>query len=566
MNSVDSDSDLETGPDDPVLLEQLRSRYIPSHYPGSDLSKTLHNAQVFIEALDAQLGFYNNEINIVQQLRRRAYAKYKHQASLAAPIRSLPSEILREVFTLVCGPEAIPLCPSSAFQKFDSYYRRAEEPEIFPLFKGVTLAHVCYHWRTLVLYDCPELWNSVYFILSFNEEWKTRDIEAAYSILEWSGSSFLSVKIEVWSVGDFPDYPDISLIHDSSVHAIFQLLVAQQQRWKTLSLVVPDVLDFFALASHTVTSVATPGWPKVDRILRTNALLDFPNLTRLSLQGTDPPQVWRLWSQITDLSMELSPDGCAFFHETKLPKLQTLSLTLVDVYRPQIIIPTLPTLRSLSIKFSQSSQVYSFPLKAPMIVQLSLELPILHGCLEGRELPDFPCLRSFQILVTSSVAWVIVTKQFLEDLRYLLRGMDLLTSLDITFSDYWSVSLNWYSSDLLAWLLSGTVLSKDGHESIIAPRLISLTLSLPVHLIRVTNEVVVALETRWKLGHFCSLDLRHVKNVENRSPAFLSYMEDDVEEKLERLQMDGCGVLVNGEAYELLGSEDGFEAWAMKKS
>ncbi|KAH8822480.1 hypothetical protein DL96DRAFT_1621195 [Flagelloscypha sp. PMI_526] len=563
---------LDTKPDDLILLGQLRSQYIPSYQSGADFSEKLRTTQAFLEAVDAQLEFHKEEINILQEIRHRAYTDYKHYSALTAPIRSIPSEILREIFILACGTVSIPLCLSGASPQYDDIYNQVPQPAITPVLERTALAHVCHGWRSVVVQECHELWSDVQFSISLDERWNSRDVEFSQAVLAWSKPSLLSVEFTVEHLWAFPEQT-LVLIDDSSVKCIFQMLVTQQHRWKHLH-VPDDVLNLFHLDSKVLESLAVVRSSiGAGRMVAPN-LFELHSIRKLSLQGIDPPNE-KVLPHITDLVLGLSASTYSFLRDTQLPKLTSLSLSSIinDADISSFSAPNLPTLQYLNLRYLNWDRKRnpSLHLAAPSLVQLSLHFEMGNDCLARLGpswLPIFPCLLSFRF--TMKYCCEPSIEELLKAMGYILRDMEHLKFLDITFSHSWSVREDagedeWLSSNLLAWPLSSTPIDLGGKSRVLFPALESLKLSLPVHLIPVTKNVMSSLESRWAMGHFKWLSLMQAETQGiNFQKVSLSYMEDDFEERLERLQTCGLGVLLNGEVAQFLGSDEGFEAWAMK--
>ncbi|KAH8799490.1 hypothetical protein DL96DRAFT_1824223 [Flagelloscypha sp. PMI_526] len=566
------DSIFDTKPDDPILLGQLRSQYIPSYQSGTDFSEKLRTTQAFLEAVDAQLDFHKEEITILQEIRHRAYADYKHYSALTAPVRSIPFEILREIFIWACCTVSIPLCLSGAPPGYVDMYSQVPRSALTPVLERMTLAHVCHGWRSVVLQECHELWSDLQFSFSFDEQWYPRDVDFAQAVLAWSTPSLLSVEFKVEHLWGFPEQ-SLALIDNSSAEHIFQLLVTQQHRWKHLR-VPEDVLNLFHLDSKVLESL-TVFRSSIEAGKRiTPNLFDLHSLRKLSLEGIDPPKE-RILPHITDLGLELSATTYSFLRDTQLPKLTSLSLSSMidDAKISDFSVRNLPTLQCLNLRYHNWGRYRnpSLRLAAPTLIQLSLHFETGNDCLARLGpswLPIFPCLRSFRFTMKCCCEPSI--EEFLKAMGYILRDMEHLKFLDIAFLHSWSVREDagedeWLSSNLLAWLLFNPPIDLNDKPRVLFPALESLKLSLPVHLIPVTKNVMTGLESRWAMGHFKWLSLMQAETQRiNFQKVSLSYMEDDFEERLERLQTCGLGFLLNGEVAQFMGSDEGFEAWAMK--
>ncbi|KAH6911003.1 hypothetical protein BKA70DRAFT_50757 [Coprinopsis sp. MPI-PUGE-AT-0042] len=115
--------------------DQLGSNYVPSEDEAVAIQKLIESVEPQIVSLDA-------EIEAMKQ-RRAIYASFvaDHRA-LISPIRHMPSDILRSIFSY-CVPYAAP----------EKVMQASEAP--------LLLAQICSHWRDLAI-KTPILWSTIF--------------------------------------------------------------------------------------------------------------------------------------------------------------------------------------------------------------------------------------------------------------------------------------------------------------------------------------------------------------------------------------------------------------------
>ncbi|KAF7365034.1 F-box domain-containing protein [Mycena venus] len=333
-----------TVPGRPVFLEQAAGIIGSSR---TQIKPFLEKSKSKITHLESQIA------SLIQECgRERAVAIALR--SLLAPIRTLPVELLVEIFLLTIrnGPE---------------------DPKSLHFRDAFRLAHVCSTWRQ-VANGTPQLW--------------TGPIEVAASRANWSDDDIDGM--EAWLVRSAPLSLPISLIgfqENDDMPRIVDTLLEVSPRWRSclLSGSFPTSL-LTRLAEHALESLEeldvqyTVGL-KLDPSSNFSAT---PRLQRLKLNAI--PDIRMPWAQLTELTLA---NNYIFDRDISLltladcPHLRTASLTIFGWELPRAAVLTkainLVHLRILVLNFTSiaaGSTSHFFPffdcLSAPALKELRL--------------------------------------------------------------------------------------------------------------------------------------------------------------------------------------------------
>ncbi|KAK0237731.1 hypothetical protein EDD85DRAFT_555062 [Armillaria nabsnona] len=272
-------------------------------------------------------------------------------SSTLAPIRRLPSDILRSVF-------------GEIQRDLDGWWPSHYRPTIKFSHDTLTLGHVCASWRGIVV-SSPELWSHTKITFPSPTVNNPGRFPILKTILPLSGQ--LPLDVRFISEGDV-----------SSGEAIeaFSSLLRERHRWRNASLKTPlDLLGQLRTSSgklpclESLTLVA-PSPPRHSRAVPprdvSDAFIDAPNLRKVVLHKIIDRGSFAFPSQITHLAASFSAihnlhthslleelhleewhnDDLAFPHRITLPKVRRLSVSSLKMLRHLL----LPSLEDLSFQ------------------------------------------------------------------------------------------------------------------------------------------------------------------------------------------------------------------------
>ncbi|KAK0494557.1 hypothetical protein EDD18DRAFT_1355292 [Armillaria luteobubalina] len=330
-----------------------------------------------VALLEGQLPMYDTLIDQLQatlgelQVYRDTIQSISEEfSSTLAPIRRLPSKVLRSVFL------------RSVFQNIQSdidewWSRHCVGPSIQFLHDTMTLSHVCASWRDIVV-SSPELWSYIKVIFpTFRSSDRSLPLD---TILHLSGQ--LPLDIQYISGGD-----------SSSGGAIeaFSSLLRERHRWRSVSLQIPvDLLEQLRTSSGKLGYLESLALMTPLPLLlhkRTSSpenisdfFIDAPSLRRVILHEVIEGNSFSFPCQITHLAASFSTihnlhsyslleelhledgrnDDFAFPHRITLPKVRRLSVSSQEVLR-RLHLPSLEDLSfdSYSIGGHLSAHLYA---------------------------------------------------------------------------------------------------------------------------------------------------------------------------------------------------------------
>ncbi|PBK68772.1 hypothetical protein ARMSODRAFT_1004612 [Armillaria solidipes] len=308
-----------------------------------------------IALLEGQLPVYNTLIDrlhaAVEELetyRATIQRVLKEFSSTLAPIRRLPSDVLRSVFQETDGE-------SNLVRQWLCHRR----PTIKFMQNTLTLGQVCSSWRDIVI-SSPELWSHIKITFP-SLRVQNRTLQPLLKTI-LSLSRLLPLDIRFISEGD-----------TSSSEAIEALssLIRERHRWKSVSLELPrDLWEQLWASSGKFFTLMTPSPPMDSRTVPprvvSGVFIDAPTLRKVVLHQRMECGSFAFPSQITHLAASFSAihnlhshslleelhleerhdDGFAFPHRITLPKVRRLSVSSLKMLRHLC----LPSLEDLSFQ------------------------------------------------------------------------------------------------------------------------------------------------------------------------------------------------------------------------
>lgn len=190
------------------LKAHLRGNHHPSSSPAAHVPQHLKEAEAGLIRYDAEIKRQRSIIVSLQneqKLLRRQVEEYK---SLLSPIRKLPLEILRLVFTHVCGENVVGLGG-------------------YPIIPALVLGEVCAYWRTVSL-SAQELWSTIDVLVPSGEavgSEQTKAVSVLRKLLERSGHMPLTISITEGPV-----------TVPQPITKVLDLLLLHSYRWYSLEL------------------------------------------------------------------------------------------------------------------------------------------------------------------------------------------------------------------------------------------------------------------------------------------------------------------------------------------
>ncbi|KAK7023069.1 F-box domain-containing protein [Favolaschia claudopus] len=333
-------------------------------------------AQVLIEAAEANIARIESQIRDLEHLRDRERGIVTQLRMAIAPVNKLPAELLVEVFLLVCDNPP--------------YQDRIRQT--------LALSQACAYWRR-VAHSTPRLFR-----------------EAVYNTLQRTPSANYLDGTKQWLGRSSPFPISVHLnVSDDRVQAepLMDILATAAHRWKTADFRVSSLrtLSHISAASLSLLerlNLQSPGWSHhaevsafsaadklrsvhLDTCLTSRFLLPWSQLTHMSIKDSNPieclnalvqctnivgadfetnPWSWnsppdiplgkmttleRLTSLSLDFEVDCQSGSCApFFAHLALPALTSLTLCLMDSLWP-------------SAEFTQ------FQIRSPHLEQLRIE-------------------------------------------------------------------------------------------------------------------------------------------------------------------------------------------------
>ncbi|KAK0452605.1 hypothetical protein EV421DRAFT_2031170 [Armillaria borealis] len=314
-----------------------------------------------IALLEGQLLAYNTLIDrlctVVEELKGYRHAIQivsKRFSSILAPIRHLPSDVLRSVFRETQPRQS----RQSMLMNGWPIIKLMQDP--------LTLGQVCGFWRDIVI-SSPELWSHINITfpnlrLGADDPSPCNFQTVLKTILSLSGQVALDIQFR--SNGD-----------TSSGEAIeaFSLLLGERHRWKSASLKLPlDLLEQLRASSGKLPcleslTLMTPRLPRHSRTVPpgdvSDVFIDAPSLRKVKLHDfiglgsfAFPCQITHLATSFTavhdlhtlslleELHLEERHDGdIDFFPHITFPKVRRLSVSSPKLLR-HLCLPSLEDL------------------------------------------------------------------------------------------------------------------------------------------------------------------------------------------------------------------------------
>ncbi|KAF8901115.1 hypothetical protein CPB85DRAFT_1228026, partial [Mucidula mucida] len=131
-------------PRTPRVHHLLRSNYPLSEAELTDFHIVVEQSPRITQDIDQRIACVKEAINTLYTARKQAESHLADAKSLLHPIRSLPNEILHEIFTY-CVPS------------WETDFVPISVDSLNPRFAPWTLSRVCHNWRELVI-SSPLLW------------------------------------------------------------------------------------------------------------------------------------------------------------------------------------------------------------------------------------------------------------------------------------------------------------------------------------------------------------------------------------------------------------------------
>ncbi|KAF9029332.1 hypothetical protein BDZ89DRAFT_933125, partial [Hymenopellis radicata] len=120
----------------------LRGNHAPLDAELGDFRLILEKSPEILQDLDQKIAQVKETLDYLVTTRHQAEEHMNDAKSLLHPIRSLPTELMSEIFSH-CVPRGY----------VDEGCLDSLDPRLAPW----TLSHVCYRWRSLAL-SSPQLW------------------------------------------------------------------------------------------------------------------------------------------------------------------------------------------------------------------------------------------------------------------------------------------------------------------------------------------------------------------------------------------------------------------------
>ncbi|CAA7263646.1 unnamed protein product [Cyclocybe aegerita] len=276
------------------LTAMLHSSYVPSLQDRARVQESIDEVELAISAVDAERLRVHAALAELEGRRDQLEVTLATHQSIVAPIRSLPQEILREIFRFACAGRIVqwPFHPTETS---------------LPWFLG----RVCSYWRTTFL-SVQGLWANIDLIFNMKSPPKNMGKVLSFlgTVLERSGEELLTVSVTADGAG---------------VDRILVALLYHSRRWADLSLHVERLFEhyppLFSLAKNSLPNLrrlhlsTSPSHVENVAVI-TNTVLDAfqtaPKLREVAVSKIANPFrfVHLPWSQITHYTSKFN-----HFHE-----------------------------------------------------------------------------------------------------------------------------------------------------------------------------------------------------------------------------------------------------------
>lgn len=401
-------------------MSRLRSNQLPTDFERDQLNEVVFHSQKELVQYDTTIARLHEMIVSLENEKRNLDRQIHLTRSLMAPIRKLPTEILRQIFVEHGVTNSIRVTGS-----------------VIP---GLKIASICSHWRSIAV-DTTALWNSISIrIRKLRREWPAHHVSLVEKLLELSQTSRLHIIIDSEGIAIPPFLP---------------LLCAQADRWQSLSgkWLCNNILDALSGIQGHLHRLHT--FDMLCRFESSSSLLagGVPELHSLALCGMpfDTENTTIPWSQIIHLHIVYSRSTEILRILAESPDLRTLkighypirvdgsdvrkheqflhpSLVLLDIALEDtndamnmtklLNLLDLPNLRSLSIASTSKDQSWQ---------SKSVDQEIQSRSHWSKQLPSFLSRSSAITTFTLRSIWVSTN-----DLIALLQRMPALTTFSMS--------------------------------------------------------------------------------------------------------------------------------------
>ncbi|KAF9026148.1 hypothetical protein BDZ89DRAFT_1067817 [Hymenopellis radicata] len=299
-----------------VLLERLRATNFPP--TDEEISHVRHTilptVSDDISSIESKLASLRGVITSMEEERERLKNVQKRYSNLVSLHRTLPLEILSEIFLYTLPGDS----DSNAFDASGSIWQ---------------LSHVCQRWRNVAL-SLHSFWSTmdINFPQAAQHEGDVQRLEA---VIQRSRQGLLDV-----SLSDDPSDPQTS--NPSILKRILDIVLAESYRWRVLHLTDwgGDLNMLYASLHNRLPRLEAVGLYcpplELDEHSTVSVFKDCPRLTKLTLGGS-MPGVEFPWDQITELDLSyMGSDGDEEAHRAcmrligQCPSLETLSTPYWD--------------------------------------------------------------------------------------------------------------------------------------------------------------------------------------------------------------------------------------------
>lgn len=375
-----------------VPLENLdflfKSNLIPSEDHYNLIQDLLYEKEDEIDAIQDEIFHLEEQIEALRAKNRAAKRRARKYRGVLSPLRSLPPELLSEIFLRTPDPDEL----STAFIT------------VFPI--PLPLLHVCRKWRNVAL-TTPGLWN-IFTVRSYRplpEQWGIPR-ERVESWLTRSKTLPLQVNLHLYNI------PNTER-NQSAAMELLRQCSAHFHRWDDLTI------------ERLANNVALPPMPQGEAVLLKKVHLDFRSWETIDVEWLlallrAAPSLKTLHCNVPAVKLMTLP----------LTNIRALTLDVREEGTPDNFMPFLSILRMLPQLEQLEGQYIDEDIPMPAIsetVHTNLRVLKLHDVQHLSSFLDsatFPALT--ELLLTSLEQWP-QSKFF----AFLTRSSALLSSLSL---------------------------------------------------------------------------------------------------------------------------------------
>ncbi|KAK7469061.1 hypothetical protein VKT23_003554 [Stygiomarasmius scandens] len=376
-----------------TVHSQLRSRHQPSHSEILQIRGAVHDIESDLDRLDVEILSLRNILCALEKRREESESAKNDCLALFAPVRKLPTEILLNIFTLLCVDN-----PGLSITTVDGQ-------NVVSL-NTLNFSETCSYWRNITL-SHPILWANIAVDLAYRT-WNIKGLLDLY--LKRSMPASLSLQITAFRLGSDSDdeseeeseFQGLDWLPRESWN-VFRTLLDEMHRWQRVSFemdpILYEIINEEAYGLEEPKAAIDCSFTKLEHIA-----LRWSQQVRLSNPFFD-----NLTSALALQSFEMSGFK---FDSTSIPipfsQLTKATIGCLSVHEVQEVIRHCPRLKVLRLSDGFGSWEGHDDLTGPLIpchslesISISFQFSEIKNLSDTLSLLDAPNIRLLSLSLTS---------------------------------------------------------------------------------------------------------------------------------------------------------------------